>query len=129
MSYVSSIGAYSAASAITPVRPNPDYAVAREAGKAAPPEAPANFGPAARVTLSPEAQAYLQSQEADRTQDSDQKAEQIKADQLKADQARAAEAKKAQADEDQARAEKAEAARKAYSAQRYTPDDKAVQQG
>ncbi len=125
MSYVSSIGAYSAAAAIAPVRPNPDYAVAREAAKVAPPEQPAGFGPAARVTLSPEAQAYLQSQKTGQAQDADQ----TKADQTKADQAKAEEARKAQEAEAQAKAEKAAAARKADDAQRAEAEKTSSQQG
>ena len=50
MSYVSSVGAYSAAAAISPVRPNPDYAVARQSEQARSDPPPASFGPAARVT-------------------------------------------------------------------------------
>lgn len=124
MSYVSSVGAYSAAAAISPVRPNPDYAVARQSEQARSDPPPAGFGPAARVTLSPEAQAYLQSQKADQTQKTDQKTEQAQADKAKADQAKAAEAKKAEEAEAQAKAEKAAAARKADEEKRAEQADK-----
>jgi hypothetical protein len=119
VSYVSSVGAYSAAAAISPVRPNPDYAVARQSEQARSDPPPASFGPAARVTLSPEAQAYLQSQKADQAQKTDQKS-----NQAQADQAKAAEAKKTEEAEAQAKAEKAAAARKADEEKRAEQADK-----
>jgi hypothetical protein len=103
LSYVSSVGAYTSAAAITPARPNPDYVAARHADKAAQPDQQrANFGPATQVTLSPAAQAYLQGQKTDPAQKAEAKAAQ--------------ESQNADA-EARAKAEKAAAARKAEEAQ------------
>ncbi|HVZ29552.1 MAG TPA: hypothetical protein VG839_04105 [Asticcacaulis sp.] len=104
MSYVSSVGAYAGSSAIVSVRPNPDYAVAREAAKQAKPAQAEQHahGPATKVTLSPEALAYLQGQKTDHAD--------------KAGQAKAAQESQSADADAKAKAEKAAAARKAEEA-------------
>jgi hypothetical protein len=110
LSYVNSVAAYAGARATAPVRPNPDYVAAQQAArqtdKSQSDKTHPTFGPAAKVTLSPEAVAYLQGQKTEQTP--------------KPGQGKNAQANRAEDDDAKAKAEKAAAARRAYEAQRNT---------
>lgn len=117
MSYVNSVAAYAGARATTPVRANPDYAVAqqldKQTNKSPSDQNHPTFGPATRVTLSPEAVSYLQGQ---------------KTEQAKSDQAKSAQANRAEDDDAKAKAEKAAAERRAAEA-KHTAGAKAASLG